>query len=131
MIGITVAIALTAASGPSVACASDVAVAKDWVRLIDTRRWDESWGAATTLFQAQMPQPRWASTIRPVREPLGRVSSRSVRSVTQATSLPGAPDGQYEVVQFLTSFENKNAATETVVLACEHAAWKVSGYFIR
>jgi hypothetical protein len=131
MIGIAIAIALTAASGSSVACVSDPPAANHWVRLIDLGRWDESWVAAAALFQARVPQQGWVSTIRSVREPLGRVSSRTVRSVTKATSLPGAPDGQYKVVQFLSRFENKNGATETVVLACENATWKVSGYFIR
>jgi hypothetical protein len=41
------------------------------------------------------------------------------------------PDGEYEVVQFETSFANKAAAVETVVLSREKSGWKVDGYFIR
>jgi hypothetical protein len=78
-----------------------------------------------------MPEMRWASTIQPVRDPLGAVSSRSVKSITKTKSLPGAPDGEYEVVQFQTSFANKSAATETVVVSHEASGWKVDGYFIR
>jgi hypothetical protein len=54
-----------------------------------------------------------------------------VKVVTKAKSLPGAPDGDYEVVQFQTRFANKAAATETVVLSREATGWKVDGYFIR
>ena len=78
-----------------------------------------------------MPQPRWASTIQPVRDSLGAVSSRSLKGITKAPSLPGAPDGEYEVMQFQTNFANKAAATETVVLSYEASGWKVVGYFIR
>lgn len=109
----------------------NLAAAKSWVSLVDAKRWDDSWAAAGSLFKSQMPQARWAATIAPVREPLGAVSSRALKDVTKANSLPGAPDGEYEIVQFQTSFANKAAATETVVLSREASGWKVDGYFIK
>ena len=130
MLSILVALAATASNQPS-AGPADLNAAQAWVSLIDAKRWDESWSTAGTLFKSQMPQPRWASTIQPVRDPLGAVSSRSVKSVTKTKSLPGAPDGEYEVVQFQTNFTNKADATETVVLSHEGSRWKVDGYFIR
>jgi hypothetical protein len=130
MFSILLALALATAAEPTDQ-QPDVAAANSWVHLVDTKRWDDSWTAAGTLFKSQMPQPRWASTIAPVREPLGAVSSRVVKGVTKSKSLPGAPDGDYEVVQFQTSFANKAAATETVVLSREASGWKVDGYFIR
>lgn len=129
MLSILLAMALTAASEHSTS--ADVTVANSWIGLVDARRWDDSWNAAGTLFKSQMPQSRWASTIQPVREPLGTVASRSLKKVTKATSLPGAPDGEYEVVQFQTRFSNKADATETIVLSRETSGWKVVGYFIR
>lgn len=48
------------------------------------------------------------------------------------TSLPGAPDGEYVVVQFETSFTNKKAAAETVTPMLENdGQWRVSGYYIK
>jgi hypothetical protein len=99
--------------------------------LIDSKSWDQSWSAAGTVFKSQMSAGGWVSAAQPVREPLGAVSSRSLKSVTKTSSLPGAPDGEYEVLQFQTSFAQKSDATETVVLAHEPAGWKVDGYFIR
>lgn len=128
MLSILLAMALTAASEhPTPA----VTAANTWIGLVDAKRWDDSWNAAGTLFKSQMPQPRWATTIQPVREPLGTMASRSLKNVTKANSLPGAPDGEYEVVQFQTSFSNKAHATETIVLSRETSGWKVVGYFIR
>lgn len=129
MLTILLALAIAGAEPPSPQ--PDLAAADTWVRLIDAERWDESWVAAGTLFKSAMPAQRWESTIAPVREPLGAVSSRALKSVTKSKSLPGAPDGDYEVVQFQTSFVNKAAATETVVLAREASGWKVDGYFIK
>jgi hypothetical protein len=130
MFSIILGLALATAGEPA-SQQPDMAAANSWVQLVDKQRWDDSWTAAGTLFKTQMPQTRWASTIASVRAPLGPVSSRVVQAVTTAKSLPGAPDGDYEVVQFQTSFANKAAAIETVVLSREATGWKVDGYFIR
>jgi hypothetical protein len=66
------------------------------------------------------------------RQPLGKLISRKVKSATYATSLPGAPDGQYVVIQFKTSFENKKSGIETVTpIIDKDGNWRVSGYYIK
>ena len=46
--------------------------------------------------------------------------------------MPGAPDGEYVVIQFETSFENKKHAIETVTpMMDKDGTWRVSGYYIR
>jgi hypothetical protein len=46
--------------------------------------------------------------------------------------LPGAPDGEYVVIQYESSFEHKQAAVETVTpMLDKDGTWRVSGYFIR
>jgi hypothetical protein len=55
-----------------------------------------------------------------------------VKRARYETSLPGAPDGEYVVIQFETSFENKKAAIETVTPMFEkNRGWRVSGYYIQ
>ena len=104
---------------------------RQWAQLLDGQRWDEAWGAAGTIFKAQSSQAGWPSIIQPVRQPLGPVTSRVFHGVKKAGSLPGAPSGDYEIIEFATNFANKPGAIETVVLAREGSAWKVNGYFIR
>ena len=66
------------------------------------------------------------------RGPLGKVLRRQLKSNQYTTSLPGAPDAQYVVIQFNTSFENKKAAIETITpMRDEDGLWWVSGYDIR
>lgn len=105
--------------------------ARAWVALLDTRHWKESWDSAGTLFRTQISKESWDSTIRPVRLPLGPVLSRALETITKTTSLPNAPAGEYEVIQFKTSFAQKRDAIETIILAREGSNWKVNGYFIR
>ena len=53
-------------------------------------------------------------------------------SRTYVTELPGAPDGQYVVIQFKTAFANKQSAIETVTpMLEEDGRWLVAGYFIK
>ncbi len=132
MLGIIIAAFLMsdAVSSPS-ADNSDVTAATSWMDLLDEKRFDDSWNEAGNIFKSRLPQARWASTIQPVRDPLGAVSLRLLKSIRKAMTLPGAPDGDYEVVQFQTSFAHKSNAIETVVLAREQSRWKVDGYFIR
>ncbi|MET0372867.1 MAG: DUF4019 domain-containing protein [Rhizorhabdus sp.] len=138
MLGLVLAAALAAAAPPagnavpvpSAADAAGSSAAERWVVLVDQERWDESWRAAGALFRSRTPQAGWVAAIAPVRRPLGAVAARTIKGATTAGSLPGAPDGEYQLVQFATSFANKRDAIETVVLARELTGWTVAGYFI-
>ena len=47
-------------------------------------------------------------------------------------TVPGAPDGEYVVIQFETSFENKKSAVETVTpMRDKDGRWRVSGYYVK
>jgi hypothetical protein len=53
-------------------------------------------------------------------------------SATYTTQLPGAPDGEYVVLQYDTSFEHKKTAIETVTPVMDKdGKWRVSGYYIK
>ena len=66
------------------------------------------------------------------RKPLGEIKSRNLKSATYSTTLPGAPDGQYVVIQYESSFAHKKSARETLPPMIDtDAKWHVSGYFIR
>jgi hypothetical protein len=106
--------------------------AEAWLALVDQGRYDESWDAAAKLFQGAVTREKWKDAVISVRTPLGKLVSRSLKLAKHTTTLPGAPDGQYVVVQFAATYENKKEAIETVTPMQEKdGSWKVSGYFIR
>jgi hypothetical protein len=118
--------------------ASDAAVdkaveaAKTWLSLVDEGRYGESWETAAVYFRNAITKQKWEQTLNGVRKPLGRLLSRELKSKMYRKSLPGAPDGEYVVIQFTTSFENKSSAIETVTpMLDEDGNWRVSGYYIR
>ncbi|NBW10191.1 MAG: DUF4019 domain-containing protein [Caulobacteraceae bacterium] len=102
-----------------------------WVELLDRAQWAESWAGAGAMFKGQVSEADWASNARSVRDAVGPVVSRVQMSATRTSSLPGAPAGDYTVIQYQTAFANRPAATETAVFVREDSGWKAVGYFIR
>ena len=108
------------------------AAAGHWLALLDSAGYGESWAQAATIFKHAVTEADWVKAMYAIRAPLGAVKSRQLKSTQFTKTLPGAPDGDYVVVQFETRFENKAAAIETVVPLLEKdGAWRVSGYFIK
>ena len=106
--------------------------AEQWLALIDANNFSESWKMAAKYFQAAVTQEQWEHSLNAVRKPLGDLISRKLKSAKYAKSLPGAPDGEYVMLQFYTSFANKKEAIETVTPMREKdGSWRVSGYFIK
>jgi hypothetical protein len=105
---------------------------ESWLTLVDGQQYAESWQAAAAFFRNAVTAEKWQEAAKTARVPLGSLKSRAVKSVTATTSLPGAPDGDYVVIQFNTSFEHKAAAVETVTAVRESDGnWRVVGYFVR
>ncbi len=130
-LGLTVAAVRGVAGEPEKEQAA-VSAAERWLTLVDEGRYGESWKeAAGYLRNAVMPD-QWEQAMQAARKPLGKLVSRTVKSTSYKTSLPGAPDGEYVVIQFTTSFENKESATEMVTpMMDKDGQWRVSGYIIR
>jgi hypothetical protein len=106
--------------------------ARDWLVLTDRGDGAASWDAAARQFKNALPRDRWADSLQKARDPFGALAQRTVLSTTFATSFPGAPDGNYAIVLFRTSFAKKTDASETVTLEREaDGAWRVVGYVIR
>ena len=109
-----------------------IAAAEKWLGLVDEGKYAESWTEAAGYFKNAVTQDQWAQSLKAVRNPFGKLISREVKNKTYSTSLPGAPDGEYVVIQFETSFANKRSAIETITpMLGKDAKWRVSGYFIK
>lgn len=106
--------------------------AQAWLEMVDSEKYAGSWEEAAEYFKSAVTKVNWRQTIRAVRKPLGKTLSRKLKSQRYATSLPGAPDGEYVVIQYNTTFENKKSAVETVTpMLDKDGKWRVSGYYIR
>ena len=118
------------AQDDKIAVAEEVAL--EWLALVDEGDYGGSWDEAARMFKGQVSRSRWQDAARRARDPQGALDSRSVRSSQYETELPGAPEGEYVVVQYDSSFANNRAAIETISLVLDgDRGWRVTGYFIR
>jgi hypothetical protein len=103
-----------------------------WLGLVDSGKYAESWQQASSVFKAHIGKDDWQKMMQATRDPLGKVSSRKLKNATYTKTLPGAPDGEYVVIQYETSFEHKQSAVETITpMLDKDGQWRVSGYFIK
>lgn len=123
---------ITALASTSKKEAAALSAAKKWLALVDGENYAESWKEADEYFRHTVRPQLWVDSMKALREPLGKLVSRTLITKVYKTALPGAPDGEYVVIQFKTSFEFKKTAVETVTPRMgKDGVWRVSGYYIR
>jgi len=103
--------------------------AREWIKLVDARLYQQSWQEAAVLFRERVTQDQWRQILTEVREPLGDVQRREILSTQYKTSVKKGPEGQYVVVEFTVAFSNGKETVETVTPMKEaDGQWRVVGY---
>ncbi len=108
------------------------AAAQKWLSIVDGGNYAESWKQGASLFRKAVTAEQWSAALNASRGSYGALVSRKLKKAEYRTSLPGAPDGEYVVLQYDSSFEHKKAAVETVTpMKDTDGVWRVSGYYIK
>jgi hypothetical protein len=132
--GVVIAIVLLA--GISLAANAEnekvaVNVADKWLTLMDAGKYSESWREANDYFRNSVTQGLWEKFVRS-RARHGKVISRKLKTKTYRMAFPGEPQGQYIIIQYKTSFQNKKSVIEEVGTTFDkNGRWRVSGYHLR
>ena len=106
--------------------------AEAWLALIDSAHYAESWDEASPFFKEKVARDQWVGMVESTLAPFGKLKQRTFIAAKYMTELPGAPDGEYVVIQFQSSFEKKEKAVETITpKLAPDGKWRVSGYFVR
>ena len=109
-----------------------VVAAEKWLALVDDGKNADSWKEAARFFKNSIKQDQWDQSLQAARQPLGNLISRNISSKVYTKTLPGAPDGEYVIMQFEASFQNKKSALETITCMKEKDGnWRVAGYYIK
>jgi hypothetical protein len=108
-----------------------VAQSRKWLGLIDDGKAGLAWDDADATLRASVARAKWIDGISELRKPYGRVKARKTTQIARAHSLPGAPDGDYAIIQFDTEFANGRHASELVTWTLTNTSWRVAGYQIR
>lgn len=103
-----------------------------WLTLADQGQYDKTWLSASEYFRSLIPQQWGQAQIEGSRKSMGNLISRNLRTQDYKTSVPAAPDGDYYILVFDSSFANKKAAVEIVTMMKDKdKQWRLAGYFIK
>jgi len=104
-----------------------VLAAEKWLTLIDEGKYADSWKEASETFKSAVTQAKWEQMVRPVREPLGKILSRKVKS---SALRPTPLDSKsVRIIWYDTSFQNGNYTIERVLTRLDKdGRWRVTGY---
>jgi hypothetical protein len=109
-----------------------VEAAEAWLALADRAEYAQCRESAASFLIDRVERREFIKKVSNARKPLGKVVSRQLESKNYTTTLPKAPLGQYVVLKYKTSFENRKTAVETVTpMLDKDKKWRVSGYWIR
>jgi hypothetical protein len=119
-----------AASAPPEKAAQ--APAEEWLALVDAGKYAESWEQMAPRFRKEVGKRKWRAEIEKIRQPLGKLTERKLKSAEYSKELPGAPEGEYVILRYDASFEHRRAAEEKVTLVLgQDLIWRVTGYAVK
>jgi uncharacterized protein DUF4019 len=103
-----------------------------WLKLVDQERYRESWQQAASIFRDKITPEGWETLAKATREHTGALISRKFKLAAYATSLPGAPTGEYVVIEYDASYANiKSVIDKVTPMLDADGQWRVSGYWIQ
>lgn len=106
--------------------------ADKFLALVDAGQYAKSYKETSSLFQHHVREKEWVSRISRTRSTFGAVASRKMAKAKYLTNFLGAPEGDYYLLVFQTSFKDKAHAIELVTTQKGAGGeWKVCGYVLR
>jgi hypothetical protein len=106
--------------------------AQSWLALYDQGKYEDCWNQASDGLKAVAEKGQFIESLETARGRVGKIVSRKLKSSKYTTTLPGAPEGHYVVLQYESSFENLGTALEVLVpMLDKDAKWRVSGYTVK
>jgi hypothetical protein len=102
-----------------------------WLIVFDSGKYEDNWNQASDGLKALTKKEAFIASLQAARSRVGKVLTRKLKTSKYAAKLPGAPEGQYVVLRYESSFEKLSTAVETVVpMLDKDGKWRVSGYHV-
>lgn len=100
-----------------------------WLLLLDRKDWGTAWDTSGAVFRQNVPLGTWMDNVPKLRDPFGAFIERKPAEVVYKKTLAGRPDADYVTAIFVTKFDKKPDAVETVTTMREpDGRWRVMGY---
>ncbi len=98
---------------------------------LDHGRYADSYSYTGMLIRNQLDREAFASKVEQARANAGALQSRELVDAGYTTSVPDAPQGQYVVLHYHSSFAKRPDTLETLTLALAKGYWRVDGWYIK
>lgn len=99
---------------------------ENWLKLIDARKFDESWEDLSDELKAKFTKEKWQAALQPFVGKVGKVKTRKFKGMDYSD-----PETQAVAVDFESSFTKLSTVFEMVTLElAKDGKWRVSGYSI-
>ncbi len=99
-----------------------------WLVALDLGHYDEAWNGLAAVMKRGNSLEDWTRNIRAPRQQLGKPDGRELQRAEFATTVRGAPTGNYVTVAYMSHFADAPLILETVLLSFEDGRWRVAGY---
>jgi len=106
-------------------------IADAWLKLIDNADYGRAWDECSALFRQKVTRQQWVDGLPKNRAEYGKFKARKLDGAAYRNSLPGAPDGEYVTVHFISDYEKNPVADELVTLVYQDGAWRPTGYLLK
>jgi hypothetical protein len=106
--------------------------AQAWLEVVDAAEYGKSWDAAASMFKAAVTKEQWEAAVVQARGPFEPMGGRELLGARYMTELPGAPKGEYVVMQYEIRASDNTRLIETITpMLDSDGEWRVSGYFVQ
>ena len=108
------------------------AAAAEFLHLVDTGKFAESWQISASLLKEQVSKELWVEQLDKIRTIAGPLVERTEKEMTYSTEAKGGEEGEYIRIVYDTSFGAKPDASEIItVMLDKDTTWRVAGYFVK
>ena len=105
---------------------------KPWLEMMDEGEYERCWDEAAPWFRENVgSREMWLAKAHETRNPLGEMNFRELNHTTYATNPIGAPDGEYTVVVYSSSWDAGNIYETVSMQRQPDGSWGVVGYHVK
>jgi hypothetical protein len=109
-----------------------IAAGTKWLALIDSGKAGAAWDLSSKQLQSTVTRAKFITAMRDARKSLGKLEERTAERFARSHQLPGAPDGDYALIEYTARFAKGKTLTEHLVWKIEDGdVWRVAGYEYR
>ncbi len=102
--------------------------AQEWLAIVDKGDFSTAFDMSTKALQLTIPKNEWVMLMQTMKGSLGAVTERKIIDIRTAKDPKGAPEGDYMIFIFETTFASGKKATELMSLQEYNGVWRIYSY---